>query len=173
MNILNPILPQAMYEETVRLTPTLRNRQNIGLYHKVTIHSTRINKMVRNTVAHCRERASQKAYPKDRTTSMRFTRTPAHPQDNSQVEKMNSFLKDLLTIATSFQNQSWPGHLLSLQLIYNATVHRGTEFTPNFLFFSREVRLPNTTFYTYRVPDGYSTLEQHALNTKIRLRQAL
>ena len=60
---------------------------------------------------------------------------------------------------------------LSIQLIYNATIHRGTKFTPNFPFFDREVRLPNTIFDTYTVPDDYSTLEQHALSTVIRLRQ--
>ena len=85
--------------------------------------------------------------------------TPAHPQGNSQVEKLNSFLKDLLTVATNFQSQSWPDHLLSIQLIYNTTIHWGAKFTPNFLFFGQEVRLPNTIFDTYTVPDDlFNTL---------------
>ena len=99
--------------------------------------------------------------------------TAGHPIGNAQAEKMNSFLKDLLTIATNYEGRSWPDHLMSIQLIYNATIHNGTGFTPNFLFFGRELRLPNSIFQDYEVPGHFSSLESHALDTVTRLREAL
>ena len=99
--------------------------------------------------------------------------TAGHPQGNAQAERMNSFLKDLLTIATNYEGRSWPDHLMSIQLIYNASVHQSTRFTPNFLFFGRELRLPNSIFEDYTTPEQFNSLEEHALTTATRLRQAL
>ena len=100
--------------------------------------------------------------------------TPYHPAGNGAAERANGTIKDLLTIACDQdRNTTWPDHLMTIQLVYNATVHSSTGYTPNFLQFGRELRLPNTMFYDYDIPQTTDSLERHALETVTRLRQAL
>ena len=104
--------------------------------------------------------------------------TPGHPQGNSRVERVNSFLKDLLTISANYHPGSWPDHLTSIQSVYNCSVHQGTHYTPNFLFFGRELALPNSVLDSHTSTQldntcANNTLEQHALGTALRLKEAL
>ena len=73
-----------MYEETARVTheTTLRHAgtdKTLDFIIKSQCIAPGINKTVRNIIAHCRECASQKAYPKKMTTPMRSIYPPADP----------------------------------------------------------------------------------------------
>ena len=69
--------------------------------------------------------------------------TPYHPQSDGLVERLNRTLRMLLT--THMQHvpeDTWDDHLPSLMLAYRSSVHESVKFTPHYLMFGRESRLP-------------------------------
>ena len=68
--------------------------------------------------------------------------TPYHPEGNSQVERYNRTLHDLLRTLEKDKKLKWPDYIQELTSIYNCTPHSTTGYTPYFLFFGRTPRLP-------------------------------
>ena len=68
--------------------------------------------------------------------------TPYHPQGNSQVERFNRSLHNLLRTLEAERKHRWPEYLQELVFIYNCTPHASTGFTPYRLFMGREPKLP-------------------------------
>ena len=100
--------------------------------------------------------------------------TAYHPISNGQCERVNGVLKDMLTIATNYESGTWSSHLVEIQMVYNATVHQSTGFTPNFLHFGRELLLPNSIFESVSPEiQQHGDKESHILQTALRLRSAL
>ena len=65
-----------------------------------------------------------------------------HPQGNSLVERFNCTL--LTTLATCAQQHpsSWELHLQKVCFAYNSSKHPSTGYSPFYLMFWREARLP-------------------------------
>jgi hypothetical protein len=79
--------------------------------------------------------------------SMNKMRTTAYnPQANGSVEVHNRTMKDQLHFFVESLDQSdWDMYLPAVGLLYNTTVNLSTGYTPYFLMYGRECRMPSFT----------------------------
>ena len=69
-----------------------------------------------------------------------------HPQTNGSVERMNSVIIQALRAYTKNQQDDWINLLPGIMMAYRATpATQSTDFSPCFILFGREMRLPIDT----------------------------
>lgn len=70
--------------------------------------------------------------------------TPYHPQSDGLVERFNRTLGDMLATAVKFQ---WEEHVSKVVMAYNTSKHSTTGYSPFYLMFCREARIPIDLMY--------------------------
>ena len=68
--------------------------------------------------------------------------SPYHPQTNGQCEHFNSTLLNMLGTLTPEQKKDWKSHVPAMVHAYNCTKNAATGFSPYYLLFGWEPRLP-------------------------------
>lgn len=68
--------------------------------------------------------------------------TPYHPQGDPQPERFNRTLLDMLGTLDPKQKPQWSRHIGHLVHVYNSSLNETTGYSPYFLMFGREARLP-------------------------------
>ena len=68
--------------------------------------------------------------------------SPYHPQTNGQYECFNSTLLNMLGTLTPEQKKDRKNHVSAMVHAYNCTRNAATGFSPYYLLFGREPRLP-------------------------------
>jgi hypothetical protein len=103
--------------------------------------------------------------------------TPWRPQSDGMVERLNRTVGQMLRQYVSENQQDWDRWLPLCGLAYNGSVHSSTGYTPFFLMFGRELRLPvelvlppPDNLPELQTPDNDSGDVEHFVG---RMRQAL
>ncbi|MEE6512365.1 hypothetical protein FKM82_019316 [Ascaphus truei] len=111
--------------------------------------------------------------------------TPYHPEGDALPERFNRTLLDMLGTLQSAQKTEWSQHVEALVHAYNCTRHESNEFSPYFLMFGREARLPvdvslrvstdgihNATHFKYvqRLKDSLQQAYQQAEKSTAKLK---
>ena len=68
--------------------------------------------------------------------------TPYHPMGNGLSEHFNRTLLSMIGTLTNEKKKAWPKYLADLALAYNSSTHESTGYSPYFMMFGRQPRLP-------------------------------
>jgi len=83
-----------------------------------------------------------------RLLEVEHLRTTAYkPSTNGTVERLNRTLNAMLGKVIADHQQDWCQHLPYIMSAYNSSRHVGTHYSPNFLVYGREIRMPLDILY--------------------------
>ena len=68
--------------------------------------------------------------------------TPWRPQSDGMVERFNRTLGGMLRQFVNSQQDDWDELLPLCAMAYNSSMHTSTAYSPNFLIFGRNFRVP-------------------------------
>ena len=100
--------------------------------------------------------------------------TPYHPQGDVLVERFNRTLLDMLATTCKANPIDWESYVRPVCYAYNTSVHMSTKYTPHYLMFGREARLPvdlqfGLSFIDTVSPDQYTCQLQNRLSYAYRV----
>ncbi|CAG2220647.1 unnamed protein product [Mytilus edulis] len=98
--------------------------------------------------------------------------TTYHPQSDGQVERFNRTLLSMLSKYVKENQRDWDVHLQKVMMGYRTSEHESTKFSPAYVLFGRELRLPLDV--QYQLPDGSTAknASEYVTRTKERFLQA-
>ena len=98
--------------------------------------------------------------------------TPYHPMGNGQCERFNRTVLNMLKTLTEKEKSDWKAHIKPLTFAYNSTVCRSTGYSPHYLMFGRESRLPIDFMFPENVKVGETSHSDFVKKWKQSLQQA-
>ena len=108
-----------------------------------------------------------------RLLGIRKTQTTAyHPSGNGQVERFNRTLMKMVKAYLRDEQRDWDLHLGALAGAYRSTTHETTGFSPNFLMFGRENRLPTEIMYCSPPTEAPTTYCEYVEDVRSKLEKA-
>ena len=84
--------------------------------------------------------------------------TPYHPQSDGLVERFNRTMLSMLATCAKNNPLDWETHIRKVCMAYNTSVQASTGYTPFFLMFGRQARIPADVMY------GTPTSTNHSVN---------
>ena len=88
--------------------------------------------------------------------------TPYHPMGDGQPERVNRTLINMLKCLSEAEKADWKAHLPKLAFAYNSTVNKSTGFSPFYLMFGRESRLPIDLLFGIELVKEHKTTKYDA-----------
>ena len=102
-----------------------------------------------------------------------FTQTtPFHPQSDGASERSIRTVNSMLAKVVKEDQRNWDLYIPSTCLAYNTSVHSSTGFSPRFLRFGRELRLPSDFLQPDSRLPPHELHSDYATELKSRLMQA-
>ena len=100
--------------------------------------------------------------------------TPYHPQTNGQCERFNHTLINMIGTLKEDKKADWKAHITHLVHAYNCTRNHATGFSPYFLMFGRQPRLPvDVSFGIHQDSMGsFSTKTKYVQKLRERMKWA-
>ena len=98
--------------------------------------------------------------------------TPYHPQGNGVCERFNRTLLNMLGTLSDQQKKDWKSYLGSVTHAYNCTEHDVTGFSPFFLMYGRQPRLPIDLILGHDPEKGSSDYKTFVKSLRDRLSEA-
>ena len=95
-----------------------------------------------------------------------------HPQTNGQCETFNKTLINMLGTLPGSAKKNWQEWVPTLVHAYNCTTSSVTGFSPYFLIYGRQPKLPIDIEYGVTLPDSYSDCKTYADKLECRLQWA-
>ena len=100
--------------------------------------------------------------------------SPYHPQTNGAVERVHQTLRRMIAKMDPDKRAKWPSHLGPILIAYNATRSLITGYSPYFLMFGRQPRLPvDLLFQTVRRDENSRTTDEYITSLYDKLKSAL
>ena len=87
--------------------------------------------------------------------------TPYHPQSDGLVERFNRTLLSMLACCVEKHPFQWEEQLRKVCFAYNTSVHSTTGYTPFYLMFGRQARLP-VDLYNIPMPKAAAEVSEYA-----------
>ena len=100
--------------------------------------------------------------------------SPYYPQTNDAIERVHQTLRRMIAKMDPEKRAKWPSHLGPILIAYNATRSLITGYSPYFLMFGHQPRLPvDLLFLTVRWDENSRTTDEYVMSLYDKLKSAL